>query len=123
VDIPCRDDRRIEIPARGFTAMTDLETKIIIISQKWAILPSSLLFLLVKIVPVLLGCHPRFFNQLAEKAGTECLVGMNWDREMDGISLFYKDIVAPLNMVHDPSCPFEGGDMPIPPRPGEFRHN
>jgi len=53
----------------------------------------------------------------------QCLIGMNRNREMDGTSLFYQDMVAPLNMVHDPSCPFEGGDMPISPRPGEFRHN
>jgi len=81
----------------------------------------SILF--VKVVPVLLWCHPRFFNQLAEKSGTKGLIGMNRNREMDGTSLFYQDLVAPLNRVHDPSCPFEGGDMPVSPRPGEFRHN
>jgi len=37
---------------------------------------------------------------------------------MDGTSLFYQDVVAPLDMVHDPSCPFEGSDMLNLPSPG-----
>jgi hypothetical protein len=57
----------------------------------------SLLF--VKVIQVILWGHPRFFDHLAQKTGTECLIEMNRNREMDGTSLFYQDVVAPLDMV------------------------
>lgn len=94
-----------------------------LLSKSKVILLSFLSVLFVKVVHVLLWCHPCFFDQPAEKARTEGLIGMQRNREMDRTALFYEDVVATLDMVHDPSCPFEGSYMLIPPCSGEFRHN
>jgi hypothetical protein len=55
--------------------------------------------------------HTGFIDQLAQQSHTEIPSGMNRDWEVNMTSLFYQDMVAPLNVVLHPSCPLECCDV------------
>lgn len=80
-------------------------------------------WLLIEICAILKGIKACVIDKSSQEARPEDTAGMNRNGKVDIHSLFDRDNMAPFNMVDNPPRTFECGNMLIPCRTGDFRHN